>query len=599
VIAAALVPVLILCGCTADAPRPVRGSSVTVAVSDPFTSMNPSSRSGNQPTDIGIAALTGGSFSSYDAAGALRMDQGFGTVTRLSGHPLRVEYSVKPNVSWSDGVQVDAADLLLSWAANSGTLNTVKPKTDSSGTVTNQAELRTGVYFDSAGAPGLDQVSKVPVVGHDGRSITMTFEHPIADWRRALPTPLVPAHIVMQQAFASKKYSPAEAKRTLIRALQGFNERTLARVSTVWSDGFAVNDSTPAKSFRVSNGQYSIVKVSADSVTLRANPNNNWSSKPGFEQVVVRVIPDPIKQVHALDSGAVDVIAPTISSAVLDALRGSSATVRQGMGSTYEHLDLTFDNGGPFDPARYAGSADRARAVRMAFLKTIPRDAMLAQARKSLSTKAVARDSFTAMPGENGYPRITASNGADAFQTVDIAGATKLLAGAGVHTPVPVRLLIPTGDPLRAAESQLIASSAAKAGFAVQNVSDTSTPWRDRLGDGSYDGALFGWSEHDLMVAGSKTVYGSDGSHNLSGYQSDAVDADFTALAAAGGAVNDAARRIAGFAKIDASLYRDAYGLPIFQFPSVVAYSRQVKAVKVDALPPGLFAALPASQPTH
>jgi peptide/nickel transport system substrate-binding protein len=572
---------------------------VTVAVSDPFTSMNPSSRSGNQPTDIGIAALTGGSFSSYDATGTLRMNRGFGTVTRLSEHPLRVRYSVSANVTWSDGVQVDAADLLLAWAAGSGALNTVKPKTDSSGTVTNRAELRTGVYFDSAGAPGLDQVSKVPVVGRDGRSITMTFEHPIADWRRALPTPLVPAHTVMQQAFASRKYSPTEAKRTLIRALQGFNESVLAPVSTVWSDGFAVNASTPAKSFRVSNGQYSIVKVSADSVTLRANPNNDWNSKPGFEQVVVRVIPDPMKQVDALDSGAVDVIAPTISSAVLGRLRGSSATVHQGLGSTYEHLDLTFDNGGPFDPARYAGSADRARAVREAFLKTIPRGAMLAEARRSLSTKAVARDSFIAMPGEYGYARITASNGVDAFRTVDIAGATKLLASASVHAPVPVRLLFPTADPLRAAEFQLIVTSAAKAGFAVQNVSDASTPWRDRLGDGSYDAALFGWSEHDLTVAGSKTVFGSEGSHNLSGYRSDAVDAAFADLAAGVGSETDAGRRIASSAKIDTSLYRDAYGVPIFQFPSVVAYTRQVHAVKVGPLPPGLFATLPQWSPAR
>lgn len=572
---------------------------MTVAVSDPFTSMNPSSRSGNQPTDIGIAALTGGSFTSYNGTPALHMNRGFGTVTRLSEHPLRVRYSVSGNVTWSDGVQVNAADLLLSWAAGSGALNTVKPKTDSSGTVTNQAELRTGVYFDSAGAPGLDQVSKVPVVSHDGRSITMTFEHPIADWRRALPTPLVPAHIVMQHAFPSRKYSPTEAKRTLIRALQGFNEGLLARVSTVWSDGFAVSGSTPAKSLRVSNGQYSIVKVSADSVTLIANQNNKWGSKPGFEKVVVRVIPDPIKQVDALDSGAVDVIAPTISAAVLGALRDSSATVRLGMGGTYEHLDLTFDNGGPFDPARYAGSADRARAVRAAFLKTIPRAAMLAEARRSLSTKAVARDSFVAMPGENDYKRVTASNGADVFRTVDIAGATKLLASASVHAPVPIRLLFPTGDPLRTAEFQLIAASAAQAGFAVQNVSDASESWRDRLGDGSYDAALFGWSEHDLTVAGSRTVFGSDGSHNVSGYRNDAVDAAFTDLAAWTGSGIDAVQRTATFAKIDASLYSDGYGVPIFQFPSVVAYSGRVNAVEIGPLPPGVFASLPQWAPTR
>ena len=34
---------------------------------------------------------------------------------------------------------------------------------------------------------------------------------------------------------------------------------------------------------------------------------------------------------------------------------------------------IAFNNGGPFDPATYGGNADTAKAVRQAFLKTIPR----------------------------------------------------------------------------------------------------------------------------------------------------------------------------------------------------------------------------------
>ncbi len=43
----------------------------------------------------------------------------------------------------------------------------------------------------------------------------------------------------------------------------------------------------------------------------------------------------------------------------------------------YDHVDLTFNNGGPFDPATYGGDEAKALKVRQAFLKVIPRQAIL------------------------------------------------------------------------------------------------------------------------------------------------------------------------------------------------------------------------------
>ena len=44
-----------------------------------------------------------------------------------------------------------------------------------------------------------------------------------------------------------------------------------------------------------------------------------------------------------------------------------------GVQASHEHVDLTVNNGGPFDPATYGGDEAKALAVRQAFLKTIPR----------------------------------------------------------------------------------------------------------------------------------------------------------------------------------------------------------------------------------
>jgi peptide/nickel transport system substrate-binding protein len=595
--AAVLTAALALAGCTPSQPVTVPRTSVTIAVSAPLTSLNALSRTGNQPTDISVAALTGDSFTSYDATPALHANPDFGTVKKLSSKPLRVKYTIAPDVTWSDGTPVDAADLLLSWAAGSGVLDTVKPKTNAAGTVTNPSAVRAGVYFDSAGAPGLDEVSKVPTVTDDGRSITLRFDHPVADWRRALPTPLVPAHVVMQQAFPSRHYDAAAAKRAMTRALQEFTVHTLAPISTVWSHGFDVDGATPARGLRLSNGPYVVSTITKDVVTLTANPRYTSGTRPRFEKVKLRVIPDPLKQVAALKAGDVDVISPPVSAAVLAALGTSSASVHTAPGGAYEHLDLSFDNGGPFDASRYAGNPDRARAVRQAFLKTIPLATMVADAAHALSSTVSARDSFLAMPAENGYRQITRHNGAQAYRSVDIAGAQRLLARSQVTTPVPVRILIPDGDPLRETEFQRIAASAARAGFTVVKAASapSSASWRDRLGDGSYDAAVFAWAEHDLTVAGSQTVFAKGGSHNLNGFSSALVDTAFGDLANGAGADD----RVTAYTRIDAALYADAYGLPVYQFPTVVAYDRRVGSVATHPLPPGLFGTIPAWSPRH
>src|SRR5690606_37885737 len=102
----------------------------------------------------------------------------FATYELVSEDPLTVTYTLADGVQWSDGTPVTSADLLLSWAANSGVFNNVEPELDpETGEVLNQDELDAGVFFDSGAiGGGLDLVKETPEITDD--SITLVYSAP-------------------------------------------------------------------------------------------------------------------------------------------------------------------------------------------------------------------------------------------------------------------------------------------------------------------------------------------------------------------------------------------------------------------------------------
>jgi peptide/nickel transport system substrate-binding protein len=104
---------------------------------------------------------------------------------------------------------------------------------------------------------------------------------------------------------------------------------------------------------------------------------------------------------------------------------------------------------------------------------------------------------------------------------------------------------------------------------------------------------LFAWAAHDLTVAGTRTVFERGGSRNVSGYASRSVDGLFATQASA----LDRQARIRLSARIDARLFADAYGVPLFQYPLVLAQSGVAQRVTTSPLPPGVFGTLASWSP--
>src|SRR5699024_3704735 len=87
---------------------------------------------------------------------------------------------------------------------------------------------------------------------------------------------------------------------------------------------------------------------------------------------------------------------PQATADVLSAAEDlDGVTVDAADGATYEHVDFTFDNKGPFDPEAHGGDEEAAKKIRQAFLKTVPREDIVDKIIKPLDEDATTRDSFT------------------------------------------------------------------------------------------------------------------------------------------------------------------------------------------------------------
>jgi len=575
---------LVLSGCTPPGPQSeiVEGSSLSVAWNQPFYSYNGNTSYGNATANNNITYSTLDSFNYYDNTPALVKDKSFGTYEKLSDDPLTIKYTLADTATWSDGTKVDAADLLLNWAALSKALDTKdfdasKFQDPDTGEFTD-AFPKDVVYFDSGADPtvGLGLVSKTPKVSDDLKSMTIVYDKPFVDWELVMTGPL-PAHVVAEHALGIK--DATKAKAALVKAIQKDDKAALSKISAFWNSGFNFTEMPKDKSLVVSSGPYKITDFVADQyVTLSANKNYKGNLQPQVAEITVRFITDPLAAVQALQNGEVQLISPQATVDVADALAAlPNMKVIGGYEGTYEHIDLQFDQSksGVFNDPK----------VREAFMKVIPRQEIVDKLIKPLQPDAEVRNSQVFLPGAKGYDESVADNGSAAYKDVDIDGAKALLAEAGVTNP-EVCMLFSSTNPRRANEFLLIQQSGALAGF---NVTDCSSPdWGGLLGTpGAYDASLFGWQSTSLGVTnGPPPTFTTAAINNLNFYSDPKMD-DLTAALST---EFDPAKQIDIEKKIDKLLWDDFYGVTIFQFPSVTAYDpSKIKNIAPSTLAPTIF----------
>jgi peptide/nickel transport system substrate-binding protein len=565
--AAALVALLLaatLVGCGADA-RVAEAGTIRVAVTDPLPVVRTQ-----------ILAATNSNFFSVNNTLTVEPDVSFGTAQVVSNHPLRVRYTVRAGVVWSDGVPVDAADLLLAWAAGAGVLG-------------------------PPAAVGLRDAPTVPVLGYDGRSVIVEYNRTLVDWRLAFSVGL-PAHVVAREAFGST--TDESAKRAVIAAVRSAEGHPgdgrsgegrsgqgpgLSALAAAYAIARAAPSSTAGfgAATLLSSGPFRIVGDAsrADMLVLEANPHYMGNRRPQVGRVEVHRVADDAAAIAALADGTVDVVAPaataTAAKAVMDL---ADVTVVGGWQAAYHALTLQAgDPGDAFADVR----------VREAFLESVPRRALVDELVTPLQEDASVESSFVFAPGAVRVDTDEAAGDGAGGAVRDDAGAgTAVRDGAGdrMLQGQEVCVLYNASDAAQAREFELIRDSAQRVGFVVTDCSRSD--WRAALEyNKDYDAALVDWNTATTPGSGSAPPDAADRRpwaavpETLIAATRPTVDTLFSELEVTA----DDDDRTELLVAIDAQLFGDAVGLPLFQRPTLTAFRSTVEGIQRSPGYPGVF----------
>ncbi|MGO2859861.1 MAG: ABC transporter family substrate-binding protein, partial [Brevibacterium sp.] len=576
---------MVLTACTppggGDDEQSAGDSTLNIGWNESFRSMNTLTANGNAASNALLTYLMNDNFGYYDDKLEVQ-DGNLGQIEQVSEDPLKVKYTFNDDAKWSDGTPVDAADLALTWAGRSTNFNTVESNNDDEGAV-KENDAKT-VYFDSS-TVGASLIKDFPEISDDGKEITFEYSKPFADWAEQFGTGPdgvgVPSHIVAKKALGVD--DAAEGKQAILDAIKDKDTEKLSKISNTWNTGFDFTSMPDDEDLLVHSGPYKMTKFEEGQyITLELDDNYSGPTKPKVNTVTVRYNGDPMAMVQAVENGEVDFTQPQATADVLSAAEDlDGVTVDSGDGATYEHVDFTFDNKGPFDPESHGGDEEKAKKVRQAFLKTIPRQDIVDKIIKPLNDEAVTRDSFNQVPGSPLYDGIVEGNGVDEYSEVDVDAAKKLLEEAGADAP-KVRIMYDNTNSRRQQEFQLIKESAEKAGFKIEDVGDVN--WGTRLGDGTYDASIFGWQSEGTGITEADANFRTGAQNNYGGYSSDKTNKILDDILVA---PEEDHQKLS--TELEKQLTDDAFGVPLFQHPELLIYSDKLKNASSTTVSPTLM----------
>lgn len=358
-----------------------------------------------------------------------------------------------------------------------------------------------------------------------------------------------------------------ELIETIETATPGEENEQLRKIADAWNTGYNTTTMPANEALTVGNGPYLVTAVEENqSVTLTANPNYQGDKKPAIGEVVLKVQGDVATQIQALQNGEVNAVAPQASIDTVSQLEALSGVVTETQpDQSYDHLDLNVKEGSPF--------ADEN--VRKAFLLTVPRQDIVDKLIKPMDANAEVLNSqlYVASDAEN-YAKTVESNNSSEYPSDDmdanIEKAKELLGG---QTPT-IRILYNNKNPNRINSFQMIKESAEKAGFVV--VDAGSEQWSSLLAGGDYEASIFGWVSSGVGNSSLGQIFKTGSSSNFTGYSNPTVDAAADEIMT----TTDTARIEELKMQADGEIFKDGYGLPLFQSIAVTSVSDTITGVQ-------------------
>lgn len=531
--------VLLLAGLAACAPSlpatVVPDTKVTVGWTGALTSLN--AAAAPTPGNLDIAAATRGTFGDT-VDGSFVPDEGFGKASIVGDDPFTVRYDLA-EPAWSDGIPLDAADLILGWAGASG-------------------------YFaeDVDAETDADAAPVVSALDEFARAIEVTFPQPTIAWQSAVTVP-VPAHVVGQRAFGLD--DAMEAKQAVIRAVQEEDAAALAEIAEVWNQEFAVAEKTDvAADLLLSSGPFQVdgSTLSADgrSVTLVPNPSYRGAAGPQVAQI--ELVPpgdDPIATLGE-DLDVVQVAPTSANRAAISELERRDFPVQ------------TTHDGGVWTVLLRPAGVFAQPAARSTFLRSIPAREVVEAAAGEWSSAYTATTSVVAAPGSPAYDVVAEDSGFATSLGAPSEEPALEREAAGVAAGTPVCVLYDRGS-----EFATGAFAAMRDGLGVEGWSLTDCGSDDvdaAMGQGGWD-AVIARVPIPQTPEEIAAQWGSGSAASLTGH----ADANRDALIAQLAQTVDVYEAREVLAQIESTIVGAAVARPLAVSPQVTVTDREVAGV--------------------
>lgn len=438
----------------------------------------------------------------------------------IGADPQTVEYRFKPEAVWSDGAPIGCADVRLRWLTATSLLT--------------EADARRMFGGRVAGYQRVRNVN----CGNDGRSATVVFAEPYADFR-GLFDRLLPAHVLSAAIGAPELSGLTPEQKT---AAARFHQES-------WR-GFQ-----PAVA--LSGGPYLITGSDREHTTLVRNPR--WWGHPGGPSKIVVWARDTPAAIRMLRAGEVVAIQVEPDPTTAAALRADPAlAVVSRAGGRFEHLDFNQDS------PTLAASPE----LRQAIVACVNRQSLVDKLAKDRNPEATPLGSVLFLPGETGYrDHYAALSGQTGRARKILEDQGWALAADGVYGRDGRRASVRIGyrpTPGRARIVELIRQDCAQAG--VDIVDAPSAEFDAAPGRGDWDTAL-------LTGTSTATKSAALGPPGVRGGTAEVIiDEAVAELARRAGTELDATRRIAALDAVDGAIAARSRTLPLYSVPAFVVH---------------------------
>lgn len=518
---------------TGDAPvEATKDITITVGHEQEFNAYNNGTGTDNAIKNTIVLNQVQTGFWEFGPDGSVQPNPEFGTYEKVSDEPLTVEYQINPDAVWSDGEQIDCDDIMLMWAANSGTYDEGEE-----------------ILFDTAGTTGFDLMEK-PTCADGDKDFTIVYTEPYSDWIAGVSS-ILPAHIAEQES----------GTEDIVAAVEGDDVEALTAVAEFWNNGWRFDPGTIPEELVPSSGPYNLgTWEPGQSITLTAN-ENYWGTPAVAQNIVVRFI-EQEGQAQALQNGDIQIAEPQPNPDVIAQLEavGDAITIEQGDEFTYEHLDFNFE------------SAFSDPQLREAFALCAPRDEIVDTLIAPVNENAELIQSRFYLPFQAQYESVAGEIQDGSYDTANIEASKAILDEAGL-AGTEVRIGYQTPNQRRTNEVDLIRASCEQAGFVVTDAGQADF-FEVGLSAGNFDVALFAWSGSPL-VSGTSSTFETGGGNNNGKYTNPEVDELLAQL----NVTPDQDEQAEIISQIETILWDDLATIPLFAFPGVVAYDNTVSNV--------------------